>query len=144
MDRRKIILATLVLLLAFAVPLLGQAASDPMCIGQRSVAGGTNASVRCTIATTGEALSVRASMSAAGAYTVFVFPFPPVVNAGVSILAPDGTTLLSCSHTDIVVSQCGKQGTIHVPNGTRLTCLARGWTNMAMGKALLAYGCMSS
>jgi hypothetical protein len=114
-----------------------------MCVGQRAVAGWSNATVRCTIATAGEALSVRATMSAVGAYTVFVFPFPPIVNAGVSILARDGTTLLSCSHTDIVVSQCGKQGSIRVPNGTRLTCVVRGWTNMTIGKALLTYGCMS-
>jgi hypothetical protein len=61
----------------------------------------------------------------------------------VSIKTPAGGTLLSCSHTDIILSQCGDQGRIKVPAGTRLTCLVSGWTNMTYGKARLAYACMS-
>jgi hypothetical protein len=137
------VLAALVLLIAFAVPLIGRAASDPMCMGQHGVAGWSTKTVRCTLATAGDSLSIRTTITAAGTYTSFLFPFPPIVNAGVSIKDSSGTTLLSCSHTDIVLSQCGERRLINVPIGTLLTCVATGWTNMTYGKARLTFACMS-
>ena len=143
MDRQKIFLAALVLMIAFAVPMLGRASPEPSCMGQRNVAGWSTATVRCTLATAGESLSVRATIAAVGTYTSFMLPYPPIVNAGVSIKTSNGTTLLSCSHTDVILALCGEQARIKVPAGTRLTCLVRGWTNMVYGNARLAYACMS-
>jgi hypothetical protein len=143
MDRRRIILAAVVLALAFAVPMVGRAAPGDMCMGQRGVAGGSYVTVRCTLASAGDLVNLRASTSAAGAYTVFMFPFPPITNVSVSIAAADGRTLLSCSSTELVVAQCAKQAPLHLPTGTPLTCTVRGWTNMDVGIARMGYACMT-
>ena len=143
MIERKMILAAGVLLVALAVPLLGHTAPESNCMGHRSVAGWSTATVRCTLATAGDGLNIRATIAAAGTYTSFMFPFPSIVHASVSIETLDGTTELSCSHTDLVAAQCGKQMRVSVPVGTRLTCVVNGWTNMTVGTARLAYACMS-
>ena len=141
MDRRRIVLAALALILAVAMPGVGRAANGSMCVGQRAVTGWAAATAGCTFTVAGPSLSLRGVTQATGLYTVYSFPFPPISNVGVSIVAPDGRTLLSCAATDLVLAQCSKARIVDVPAGTALTCVVHAWTNLDRGAARTAYTC---
>ena len=145
MAKRGVVAGALMIVLALAVPVTGNAGSGPMCAGQFGVAGWSATHRICTFVSDGSQLRVDGMIAAAGTDMLYIFPMPPIVDVAVSIVDGSGATLLSCSALELVLARCGKavKAGVAAAAGTRLSCVTRAWTNISHGTARTAYACAS-